>query len=170
MHEQSATLVANTHSAAKHSQHREEHHPVIELARHEAVPAGLTYAGIVAPEDAWSLFQEGAAVIIDVRTAEERKYVGHVPETIHVAWATGMSMTRNPRFVKELETKAGKDKVVLFLCRSGKRSALAAEAATKAGYRNAYNIGEGFEGEIDEKLQRGRLGGWRQYGLPWVQD
>ncbi len=46
-----------------------------------------------------------------------------------MAWATGTSLTRNPRFVRELEAKLGKDEVVLLLCRSGKRSALAAEAA-----------------------------------------
>ena len=56
------------------------------------------------------------------------------------------------------------------LLASDEMLAEAAEAATKAGYRNAFNIGEGFEGEIDDKKQRGRLGGWRQYGLPWIQD
>jgi len=59
---------------------------------------------------------------------------------------------------------------VLFLCRSGKRSAAAAEVATKAGYRNAFNVLEGFEGEIDDRKHRGGLGGWRRRGLPWIQD
>ena len=147
----------------------EENH-ILAQARSAAVAAGLNYAGIVEPKDAWTLFEAGDAIIVDVRSAEERKFVGHVPGTLHVAWATGTALTRNPRFVRELEAKTGKDKTVLLLCRSGKRSALAAEAATKSGLSNVFNIGEGFEGEINEHQQRGTLGGWRQQGLPWVQD
>ncbi len=46
-------------------------------------------------------------LLVDVRTAEERKFVGHVPDSLHVAWATGTSLSRNPRFVRELESKLG---------------------------------------------------------------
>ena len=60
--------------------------------------------------------------------------------------------------------------MALLLCRSGKRSALAAEAATKAGAPFVFNVLEGFEGDLDENYQRGRLNGWRTHGLPWVQD
>ena len=143
---------------------------ILERARAVAYAERLTFAGGIAPVDAWALVQEGAAVLVDVRTSEERKFVGQVPETIHVAWATGTMLNRNPRFVKELEAKVKKDAVVLFLCRSGKRSALAAEAAAKAGFINAFNVLEGFEGEINARQQRGELGGWRFAGLPWVQD
>jgi len=96
--------------------------------------------------------------------------VGHVPESLHVAWATGTAMQRNPRFVRELEAKVSKDQAVLLLCRSGKRSAAAAEAATKAGFNQAFNVLEGFEGELDLQGQRGHQDGWRHHGLPWVQD
>lgn len=143
---------------------------ILERARDEARVAGLPFAGGVTPLEAWTLSQSGQAVIVDVRTAEERKFVGQVPDTLHVAWATGTSLTRNPRFVKELEAKVGKDRVVLFLCRSGKRSALAAEAAAKAGFAHAYNILDGFEGDLDERQQRGGIGGWRHARLPWFQD
>jgi len=112
----------------------------------------------------------GEAVLVDVRTAEERKFVGHVPETKHVAWMTGLSLSRNPRFTRELEAKAGKNEAILLLCRSGKRSAAAAEAATKAGFTNVFNILEGFEGDLDDQQRRGAFNGWRHAGLPWVQD
>jgi len=105
-----------------------------------------------------------------VRSAEERKFVGYVPDSLHVAWATGTSLNRNPRFVRELEAKTGKDRVVLLLCRSGNRSALAAEAAAKAGLTQVFNIQEGFEGELDAQQRRGTHNGWRFHGLPWVQD
>ncbi len=144
--------------------------PVLDLARRQARDAGLPYAGCVPPRDAWALVQAGQAVLVDVRTTEERKFVGHVPGTAHVAWATGTNLTRNPRFARELEAKVKKDEVVLLLCRSGKRSALAAEVAAKAGFTNVFNILEGFEGELDDLLQRGKADGWRHQGLPWVQD
>jgi len=89
---------------------------------------------------------------------------------LHVAWASGTSLNRNPRFVRELEAKTGKDAVVLLLCRSGNRSALAAEAATKAGFTQVYNVLEGFEGEIDAQQRRGGQNGWRFHALPWVQE
>jgi rhodanese-related sulfurtransferase len=142
----------------------------LEPIRAVALSTGLSYAGAVPPELAWLLFSSGEALLVDVRTTEERKFVGHVPGSLHVAWATGTSMTRNPRFVRELEAKTGKESTVLLLCRSGKRSALAAEAAAAAGFTRVFNILEGFEGEIDEQHHRGVADGWRFHGLPWVQD
>jgi len=146
----------------------------LEAVRAVALSTGLSYAGGVSPRLAWDLFALGEAVLVDVRTAEERKFVGHVPGSLHVAWATGTALMRNPRFVRELEARlsgeGGKDAVVLLLCRSGKRSVLAAEAAAAAGFGQVFNVLEGFEGEIDARQQRGGSDGWRFQGLPWVQD
>jgi len=138
----------------------------------DAPPApALSTPTSVSPPEAWSLFSAGEAVLVDVRTPEELKFVGRVPDAINVPWATGTSLTRNPRFVRELESKVpDKDKRVLLLCRSGKRSALALEAAQKAGFTRISNVSEGFEGELDAQGQRGHADGWRHHGLPWVQD
>lgn len=145
--------------------------PELESARAVALSTNLPYVGGVNPAVAWRLFEAGAAQLVDVRTAEERKFVGHVPGSAHVPWATGTSLTRNPRFARELEAKVGgKEAVVLLLCRSGKRSALAAEAAAKAGLTRVFNVLEGFEGEIDGQQHRGAADGWRFHSLPWVQD
>lgn len=142
----------------------------LDAVERDARSQGLPYAGGVPPELAWSLFSTGQASLVDVRSAEERKFVGHVPDSLHVPWATGTSLTRNPRFVRELEAKTGKDARLLLLCRSGKRSALAAEAAAKAGFTQVFNVLEGFEGDIDAQHHRGGQNGWRFHGLPWVQD
>ena len=143
---------------------------ILDLAREEALAAGWGYAGGITPPDAWNLASSGQALLVDVRTGEERKFVGHVPGSVHVPWATGTALTRNPRFLRELEGKVGKDATLLLLCRSGKRSVLAAEAATAAGFRHVFNVLEGFEGELNSLQQRGQDGGWRSHGLPWVQD
>lgn len=143
---------------------------VLRKARQEAEATGLPYAGLVSADDAWKLFIGGHAHLVDVRAIEERKFVGHVPNTLHVAWQTGPALIKNPRFLRELENKLSKDAVILLLCRSGKRSAAAAASATAAGFKHVFNVREGFEGDLDDRQQRGTSGGWRQRGLPWVQD
>jgi rhodanese-related sulfurtransferase len=144
---------------------------ILATARLQGQQRNLSFAGSITPTDAWQLIQSGKAALVDVRTGEERKFVGYVPDSVHIAWMTGTSLNRNPRFVKEFEIKIkNKQDVVLLLCRSGKRSAAAAEALSKAGFSNIFNIEDGFEGEINAENQRGHLGGWRYLALPWVQD
>jgi len=128
----------------------------------------LTYAGALLPAEAHALMQ-GGAKLVDVRTEAELQYVGSVPGSEAIEWNTYPEGTRNPDFLKQLEGAVKKDVPVMFLCRSGVRSHAAAEAATKAGWQEAYNILEGFEGDKDGEGHRGKLGGWRKAGLPWVQ-
>ncbi|EPG38577.1 rhodanese-like domain-containing protein [Acinetobacter colistiniresistens] len=143
---------------------------ILQRAQHYAEENELDFTGSIPPAEAWFLVQQGHAVLVDVRTNEERKFVGYVPESIHVAWATGTSFNRNPRFLKELDSKVGKDQIILLLCRSGKRSALAAAAAFSAGFAQVYNVQEGFEGDLNEQQQRNQSNGWRIQQLPWLQD
>jgi len=161
--EASATLSANALTALSTSE-------ILDRARAAARDAGNLFAGSLSPVEAWTVFNRGDAVLVDVRTAEELKFVGHVPDSRHVAWQTGTALIKNPRFLRELEHHASKASNVLLLCRSGKRSAAAAEAASKAGFLNVFSVREGFEGEKDESQHRGEAGGWRRQGLPWVQD
>ncbi|PTR12988.1 rhodanese-like domain-containing protein [Cereibacter azotoformans] len=88
------------------------------------------YTGDLSPQSAWDLVTSGNAMLIDVRTAEERSFVSRVPGSKHVAWATGTAITRNPHFVRQVGAIAAKDTTLVVLCRSGKRSASAAEATT----------------------------------------
>ncbi|GAA4415442.1 rhodanese-like domain-containing protein [Quisquiliibacterium transsilvanicum] len=127
-------------------------------------------AGDLSPPHAWSLIQTGQAVLVDVRTEEELALVGRVPGAIHVPWAHGVDMTPNQEFIRELAAVAPPELPLLFLCRSGKRSERAADAASLAGWARAFNVLEGFEGEIDDAGRRGKVDGWRFHGLPWEQD
>jgi rhodanese-related sulfurtransferase len=86
-----------------------------------------------------------------------------------VEWQTYPGNKPNPEFVGELAAAAGKDEPVMFLCRSGARSHAAAEAAMRAGWKETYNILEGFEGDKDPQQHRNTVGGWRKAGLPWTQ-
>ncbi len=135
----------------------------------EAVLPAQGYAGDIPPAVALQWWQGGHAVLIDVRTQAERDWVGYVPGTTVIPWKTYPGMAVNPHFGDMLQSEVPAEKPVMFLCRSGVRSVDAAKQATALGYRKAYNILEGFEGDPDANKQRGHRNGWRHAGLPWVQ-
>jgi rhodanese-related sulfurtransferase len=137
-------------------------------ARERGKKLGITYAGALLPAEAHQLMQAGAQ-LVDVRTKPELLYVGKVPGSVAVEWQTYPGNRENPEFLGELAAAVPKDTPVMFLCRSGARSHAAAEAATRAGWKEAYNILEGFEGDKDTEQHRSTVGGWRKAGLPWIQ-
>jgi rhodanese-related sulfurtransferase len=128
----------------------------------------LPYAGALTPGEAFSLMQAGAK-LVDVRTKPELLYVGRVPGSLLVEWQTYPGNARNPEFLNELSEAVEPEDTVMFLCRSGGRSHAAAATAAQAGFRDSYNVLEGFEGDKDAAQHRSTVGGWRKAGLPWVQ-
>ncbi len=144
-------------------------HSIKKAAGDRARAKGLPYAGAVTPAEAHALVQAGAK-LVDVRTRAELDWVGRVPGASAVEWNSYPDGQTNPEFVQQLSRVAAPDDTVMFLCRSGARSHLAATVATQAGYRDCYNILEGFEGDKDANQHRSTVGGWRHAGLPWVQS
>ena len=137
-----------------------------------------TYAGDVDPSQAWQILtDESDAALVDCRTEAEWRYVG-LPDlstlgkqTLCVGWQLFPDMRPNPNFAKDLAAKGvTPDRTVLFLCRSGVRSRHAAIAMTAAGFHRCLNVADGFEGPKDRQKHRGRIGGWKASGLPWIQD
>ena len=126
------------------------------------------YGGDVSPELAWRWVQAGRAVLVDVRTDAEREWVGAVPGARAVAWKQWPGMAPNAQFDAQLIAAVPPGVAAVLLCRSGVRSVAAARRAAALGIE-AYNILEGFEGDVDARGQRGFLGGWRKRGLPWTQ-
>ena len=136
------------------------------------------YAGDITADEAWALLKsDPKAQLIDVRTTAEWSFVGRPDlsavgrETHLVEWQMFPTMRPNPAFLADAERAAGsaKDTKILFLCRSGARSRTAAIAMTAAGYTRAYNIADGFEGDLDGDCHRGIHNGWKASGLPWKQ-
>ena len=138
-------------------------------AADRAKKMGLPYAGALLPAEAHALMQAGAK-LVDVRTKPELLYVGRVPGSAAVEWQTYPGNRENPEFLAELSAVVAKDVPAMFLCRSGARSHAAADAAMRAGWRETYNILEGFEGDKDGEQHRNTVGGWRKAGLPWIQS
>jgi rhodanese-related sulfurtransferase len=139
-----------------------------KTAAERAKKTGLGYAGALLPAEAHALMQAGVK-LVDVRTKPELAYVGKIPGALAIEWQTYPGNRPNPEFLGELAASVSKDEPVMFLCRSGARSHGAAEAAAQAGWRESYNVLEGFEGDKDGEQHRNSVNGWRKAGLPWIQ-
>jgi rhodanese-related sulfurtransferase len=130
------------------------------------VTPAAAYAGDIPAALAWQWVQAQEAVLVDVRTDAERAWVGQVPGAIAVQWKLWPGMANNPDFDVQLQAVVPAGTKVVLLCRSGVRSVAAATRAAQLGLQ-AYNIMEGFEGDVDVNGHRGNTGGWRKQGLPW---
>ena len=139
------------------------------------------HAGDMSPTEAMEAMREHSdAQLIDVRTRPEWMFVGMADtgalgrDPIPLEWQRYPHMDVDPEFGERLEAElerrgAGKDAPLLFLCRSGARSAAAASMMTARGYTRAHNIAGGFEGNPDANGHRGTREGWKAEGLPWKQ-
>jgi len=144
---------------------------ILQAAQQRAKELNLPYEGALYPNEAYEILQSApGAKLVDVRSRAELDWIGGVPGSIAIEWATYPGMKPNPHFIAQLEQQADKESLTLFLCRSGARSHYAAAAATQAGYSDCYNVLEGFEGDRDAENHRNVLGGWRAAGLPWEQS
>jgi rhodanese-related sulfurtransferase len=123
------------------------------------------------PTKAWEILQANPnTLLIDCRTEVEFYYVGHPVDAINVEWSTAPDFEVNPNFAEEAHRMAGrKDRPIILICRSGKRSVDAGAELEKHGFTNVSNVLEGFEGELDKEHHRGTVGGWRKHNLPWRQ-
>lgn len=144
---------------------------IMKKAKEAAQEKNLPYTGALTPQSAYALLQhEPRAKLVDVRTRAEWEWVGRVTESLEIEWNQWPGGTRNPDFAASLSAAVpDKNTPLLFLCRGGVRSHAAATLANELGYRNVFNVLEGFEGEKDQRGHRNSINGWRFRGLPWVQ-
>lgn len=141
---------------------------ILNRAESRAKENGFPYAGALTPVEVYDVLQNVPhAVLVDVRTDAELELVGKVPDAISIEWAQYPGMVANENFPVQLEAQVDKEALVVFMCRTGGRSHHAASIATQLGFTAAYNMLEGFEGEINTEKQRTLINGWRHADLPW---
>ena len=143
------------------------------------------------PQDAYDIVRNDASrtLFLDVRTRAEAMYVGMatpvdalVPYMEHQELMTDWDERRgmyqlmpNSDFLSETESRLKakgltKADPVILICRSGDRSARAADLLAGAGYTQVYSIVEGFEGDAAKdgpKAGQRVVNGWKNAGLPW---
>lgn len=144
---------------------------ILALAQNRARELGLPYEGALTPPEAFEVLQLApGAKLVDVRTRAELDFVGRIPGAVEIEWQFYPGYAPNLHFMAELKQRVDPESLILFICRSAHRSHRAAAAATEAGFRDCYNVLEGFEGDKDARGHRGKVGGWRAAGLPWQQS
>jgi rhodanese-related sulfurtransferase len=124
------------------------------------------------PKATWDLIQsQGDALFVDVRMEIESLYVGRPPGVHIIAWYEYPDLTPHPdEFARQVLREAGhKERTVVLICRSGKRTVDAGLALEAAGFTDVVNVLHGFEGDMDDNFHRSTLNGWRFEGLPWEQ-
>jgi rhodanese-related sulfurtransferase len=143
--------------------------------------------------------------LIDVRTRAEYQFIGHPPTAYlfpYFFWTGELAKkgeegweyqfsNKNKSFVEAISEKFQKTNNLLIICRDGTRSILAAKDLIKNGFKNVYNVKDGFEGphfpyfEDENRLKfyrqlakrnkipgynHRRFYGWQWWGLPWTYE
>lgn len=140
--------------------------------------------------------------LLDVRTRAEYQFVGHPVGAYLIPY---MFLTdelvkrdgayeyrynrRNKQFVEQVGKLFKKTDNLLIISRAGTRSALAAKELSEAGFKNVYDVEDGFEGppfptfkdsnrnkyfrQLARRnkicgLDHRRHYGWQWWGLPWT--
>ena len=98
--------------------------------------------------------------LIDTRSDIEWKSTG-IPdlssinkETILINWGPVLDQIFFEQYKNFLLTSFTKNDNLLFICRSGSRSLMAAQFAIKFGFENSFNIFEGFYNENDQNWKK----------------
>lgn len=123
--------------------------------------------------------------ILDVRTLEEYIFVGHSEMAFFAElviqthnWdkeKKQFSTIPNPEFINLVKAWSNSDEIILVMCRSGGRSALAVNLLANQGFSKVYTILDGMEGDNvsdQESNYKGKRmkNGWINSGLPWTYN
>ena len=102
-------------------------------------------------------------IIIDVRSKEEWKETGIIPNSILIQMLSS-GRTIRKEYISELLTTLGEDKDVnvAIICHSGGRSSATVSMLQDKGFNNIFNISEGMVGN-------GSTTGWVNRNLPIIE-
>jgi rhodanese-related sulfurtransferase len=138
--------------------------------------------------EAYQVATSEKVLFVDVRTRAEVNFLGmptvadanipYMELDQFYAWDEKKSSYKldvNSAFMTELSNRLeqkgmGKDGKIIVMCRSGDRSAAAANFLAKAGFKNVYSVVDGFEGDLaNDGPNKGQrvVNGWRNNKLPW---
>jgi rhodanese-related sulfurtransferase len=140
---------------------------------------------LTAQEASAFLAQNEDAVLIDIRTRAEVSFVGIAAEAdknipymvMDEFWEFDADkgtykMAVNSNFDREVagfmqERGLSKESPIILMCRSGSRSARAADLLGQLGYTSVYSVVDGFEGDKDPNGVRS-VNGWKNSKLAWT--
>ncbi|MGC9370318.1 MAG: rhodanese-like domain-containing protein [Paracoccaceae bacterium] len=134
------------------------------------------------------MLQDPEVVFVDVRSRAEVAFLGLPTRVnVHIPYMQAPMMPEydakkhtynlelNPDFSLDFKAYAEANGVdaetpIVLMCRSGSRSALAANLLAELGYKQVYSLIEGYEGDkAKEGPQKGQrvVNGWKNAGMEW---
>lgn len=125
-----------------------------------ALAASTVVVENLKPAEAWSKLRRGEAILIDVRTQGEWQQTGVPREARRVTLSDPRGTAGFVSGVKKA-VRGDLKTPVMLICRTGNRSAAAAQLLAAAGFRSVYNVTEGVVGNGSDT-------GWAWRGLPMV--
>ncbi len=158
----------------------------VEPAGEARTPQGLSVSAAQAYEQLQALGER--ALFIDIRTRAEVAFLGMPTDAdANIPYMTAgnfdewdeaeqtFKLRPNSEFTSRVSDLAqvrglDQDAPIYLICRSGSRSAKAANILDLAGYRKVYTITDGYEGaKAEYGLRKGErvVNGWKNAGLPW---
>jgi len=139
--------------------------------------------------EAYEMASKEKVLFVDVRTRAEVNFLGmptvadanipYMEMDNMYSWDEKkgvFKMEPNSGFTTEIQQRfeqkgIGPNGKIIVMCRSGDRSAKAADLLAKAGYKNVYSVIDGYEGDVakdgSHKGQR-VVNGWKNSNLPWT--
>jgi len=141
--------------------------------------------------------------LIDIRTQAEYQFVGHPFKAYNFPYMfltaqfnkdgekPAYPLTKNKGFLEQIGKVFKKTDNLLVLGRDGSRSAQAAKELVGAGFKNVFEVEDGFEGpefpffedpnrqkfyrQLAKRnniygFEHRRYYGWQAWGLPWTYD
>ena len=136
--------------------------------------------------------QATQTLLVDIRTPSELQFVGYTPlidgNVPYITYDYSDWDDKNKEYKREFNSgfagqveallkksgvSGGKQARIILMCRSGDRSAKAADLLAKSGFTNVWSAIEGFEGDkAKEGPQKGKrlVNGWKNANLPWTYE
>jgi len=158
---------------------------ISKLSKKKQTKLGLYVTAVEAHE----LAKTNKVLFIDVRSRAEVNFLGmptiadaNIPYMDLTEWydwndkKNSFKMDVNSHFQAHLEKRLkekGLDRTsqIVLMCRSGSRSAKAANLLADLGYKNVYTVIDGYEGDkakVGELKGQRVVNGWRNAKLPWT--
>lgn len=156
----------------------------MDVPEDKATKAGL----YLTTADAPAMLEDPSVILIDIRSRGEVAFLGiasranaHIPYMVmpmvpeYSEEAKGYKLEINPDFPMAFKAYAvehgiGPNTPIVLMCRSGTRSAKAANLLTDMGYARVYSLVDGYEGDkAGDGPHRGQrvVNGWKNAGLEW---
>lgn len=104
------------------------------------------------PRVAWEAASTGAALLVDIRSDDDRRRDGIVPGSLHIP-RTVLEWRVDPDSGWSNPHVGGRDRRLVLVCSHGLSSSLAAAVLLDLGFEGAGDVAGGFEA-------------WRAHGLP----